>query len=99
MFFTIAIIFYVGTLFIRDIRSVTTTDIFTAIYAITFSAMTVGNNSHFLPDVGAGKAAAANLFQILDSEDEDQLQIKEESKLLKKGFDGHIKFEEVDFKY
>jgi hypothetical protein len=38
--------------------------------------MTAGNNAHFLPDMAAGKNAAASLFSILDSEDEDQKQIK-----------------------
>jgi hypothetical protein len=31
-----------------------------------FAGMTAGNNSHFMPDVGAAKNAAANLFLILD---------------------------------
>jgi len=61
MFVIFALIFYIGTLFIRD-AGATPTDVFTAIYAITFSAMTAGNNSQFLPDIGAAKNAAANLF-------------------------------------
>lgn len=76
MFVIFALIFYIGTIFIRDNPSVGVTDVFTAIYAITFSAMTVGNNAHFLPDVASGKNAAASLFEILDSEDEDQKQIR-----------------------
>ncbi len=55
---------------------------FTAIYGIVFAAMTVGNNSHFLPDVGAAKNSAANLFLIIDSEDQDQIQQREQSKML-----------------
>jgi hypothetical protein len=62
MFVTFALIFYIGTIFIRDNASVSVTDVFTAIYAITFSAMTAGNNAHFLPDVASGKNAAASLF-------------------------------------
>lgn len=62
MFLAFGILFYIGTLFIRDIEGVTILKVFTAIYAVTFSAMTVGNNAHFLPDVAAGKNAAANLF-------------------------------------
>jgi hypothetical protein len=61
MFIIFALIFFIGTIFIRD-AGVTITDVFTAIYAITFSAMTAGNNSHFLPDIGAAKNSAANLF-------------------------------------
>lgn len=61
MFVIFALIFYIGTLFIRY-DGVSISNVFTAIYAITFSAMTAGNNSHFLPDIAAAKNAAANLF-------------------------------------
>lgn len=44
-------------------------DVFTAIYAITFSGMTAGNNAHFMPDMAAGKKSAASLFEIQDSTD------------------------------
>lgn len=70
MFIIFALIFYIGTIFIKDNPGkVTIEDVFTAIYSITFSAMTAGNNSHFLPDMAAGKNAAASLFEIIDSED------------------------------
>ncbi len=63
MFVIFALIFYIGTIFIRDNPGVVTVnDVFTAIYAITFSAMTAGNNAHFLPDMASGKNAAASLF-------------------------------------
>lgn len=35
---------------------------FVAIYSIMFAGMTIGNNSHFLPDIAGCKSAAANLF-------------------------------------
>lgn len=47
---------------------------FTAIYAIMFAGMTAGNNAHFMPDTASCKNSAANLFQIQDSQDEDQMQ-------------------------
>lgn len=28
--------------------------------------MTIGNNSHFMPDIEEGKLAAARLFEIID---------------------------------
>jgi hypothetical protein len=49
---------------------------FTSVFAIFFSAMTVGNNSHVLPDMGECKISAANLFLILDTKDEDQIQVE-----------------------
>lgn len=68
MFVVFALIFYFGTLFIKN-NGVSVADVFTAIYAIVFAGMTAGNNSHFMPDVGKAKVAAASLFLILDSED------------------------------
>ena len=47
---------------------------FIAVFAITFAAMTAGNNMVFMPDLAAAKTSAANLFLILDSPDEDQMQ-------------------------
>jgi ATP-binding cassette subfamily B (MDR/TAP) protein 1 len=64
-----------------------------------FTGITAGNNAHFMPDVAAAKNSAANIFEVLDSEDEDQLQIKEESKMLKTPIQGHIQLRAVDFKY
>lgn len=46
---------FLGAIFIRDNPDVSVEDVFTAIYAIVFGAMTVGNNSHFLPDIAAAK--------------------------------------------
>jgi hypothetical protein len=67
MFVIFALIFYIGTVIIRDNGGkVTISDVFTAIYSITFSAMTAGNNAHFLPDMASGKNAAASLFSIID---------------------------------
>jgi len=76
MFIVFGLIFYLGTLFIRDNDDVTVNDVFTAIFAIMFAGMSVGNNSHFMPDAAAAKNAAANLFLILDSEDESQIQTR-----------------------
>jgi hypothetical protein len=42
---------------------------FTAIYAIMFAGRGVGNNALWLPDAAACKSSAANLFEILDSQD------------------------------
>lgn len=77
----------------------TVENMFIAIYAIVFAGMTAGNNAHFMPDAAACKNSAANLFEILDSQDEEQMQIAEKSLLLKDGASGDIVVEDVDFKY
>lgn len=61
MFIVFALIFYFGTLFIRD-NGLNVADVFTSIYSIMFAGMTAGNNSHFMPDVAAAKNSAANIF-------------------------------------
>lgn len=50
MFFVFGLIFFLGTVFKRD-NDLEIDHVFTAIYGIFFSAMTVGNNSHFMPDI------------------------------------------------
>lgn len=98
MYLVFALIFYFGAVFIRD-NNLSIADVFTAIYSIMFAGMTAGNNSHFMPDVANAKNSASNIFEILDSEDEDQLQIKDESKLLKTPIKGNIQLKNVSFKY
>lgn len=77
MFIIFGVIFFLGAVFVRDNDDAELLDMFTAVYAILFAGMTSGNNSHFAPDVAACKSSAANLFAILDSEDEDQAQVRE----------------------
>jgi hypothetical protein len=49
-------------------------DMFEALYSVSFSAITIANNSNFVPDIGLFIKAAATLFSILDSEDEEQIR-------------------------
>lgn len=41
------------------------------------AGMTAGNNAHFMPDTAACKNSSKKLFKILDSEDEDQMQVRQ----------------------
>ena len=68
------VIFYVGAVFVRDNADVTVEDMFTAMFALTFAGMSTGNNAHFMPDMAACNSAAANIFLIQDSKDEEQIQ-------------------------
>ena len=51
MYIVFGLIFYVGSLFVKN-NSVSIDNLFTAIFSIFFAGMTVGNNSHILPDIG-----------------------------------------------
>ena len=75
LFLVFGLIFYLGIVFMNS-NNLQIADVFTAIYAIVFSGMTAGNSVHFMPDVNNSKRAAASLFEIQDSKDEDQLQIE-----------------------
>ena len=99
LFVIFGLLFFLGALFVRDNESVEIDDMFTAIYAIMFAGMTAGNNSHFIPDAAACNNSAANIFQIQDSLDEDQMQDQEESKRLKEGIEGDIELNNITFKY
>lgn len=74
MFTIFGLLFYLGALFVRDNKSADLEGMFTAVYAIVFAGMTAGNNAHFMPDTAACNNSAANLFFILDSTDEHQMQ-------------------------
>jgi hypothetical protein len=50
MFTVFGLIFFLGAVFKRD-NNLGIDNVFTAVYAIFFSAMTIGNNSHFMPDI------------------------------------------------
>ena len=67
-FFTFAIIFFIGTLFIQKFNE-PFVNVFTAIIALVFAAFITGNNAQFMPDVAASKQSAANIFSILDADD------------------------------
>lgn len=65
MYIVVGLIFYLGSVFV-DANDLNISDMFTAVFAIFFSGMTVGNNSHILPDMNECKIGAAELFLILD---------------------------------
>ena len=50
MYLVVGLIFFIGSVFVRD-NDLDISDMFTAVFAIFFSGMTVGNNSHILPDM------------------------------------------------
>ena len=69
MFLIFGLLFFIGSLFVRDNAEVSIEDMFTAVFGILFAGMTAGNNAHFMPDMAACNSAAANIFFIQDSKD------------------------------
>ena len=97
VFFVAGIMFFVASSLARE-SQVAVEDMLIAIYVFASAAIGVGGTVNFMPDAATAKNAAANLFLILDTEDEDGLQRREESKMLKEGISGDIEFKEVRFK-
>lgn len=75
------------------------TDSFSAVFLVLFAGIVAGNNAKSLPDMSILKVKAAKLFEILDMEDEEQSQVRKESKMMKEGIKGKIFFNNVSFKY
>lgn len=75
------------------------TDSFSAVFLVLFAGIVAGNNAKSLPDMSILKVKAAKLFEILDIEDEEQSQVRKESKMMKEGIKGKIFFNNVSFKY
>ena len=98
MFFIFGLVFYLGMVFMER-HSLSMTNVFVAIFAVLFSGMTAGNNGHFMPDVAASKSSAANIFEIQDGIDEDQLQVEGKSKMLTNKIKGNFVLKNVTFKY
>jgi hypothetical protein len=88
--FTFGVLFYFGALIMRDNPEVALLDIFYAIMAITWAGWYAGNNFYFMPDAVEGKQAAERLFSIIDTEDEDQIQVRKQSRLLSTPIEGEI---------
>ena len=60
-FIIFGLLFYIGTIFVRDQGS-SLLNVFTAIYEMFFAGITLGNNTHFMPDINEAKIAASHIF-------------------------------------
>lgn len=82
MFCIYAVVFYVGALLHKH-EGLTVVDMFKSIFGIMFATFGAGNNQHFAADIGTAKNAARNIFEILDSKDEFQMEDERQSKKIK----------------
>ena len=67
--------FFIGAIFVRD-HNLKVENVFIAILSIFYASYKIGSNAIYLLDLASAKQSAAKLFLIIDSEDEDQQQIK-----------------------
>lgn len=69
MYMVFAILFYVSAVFHKEYDT-KVVNMFSAIFAIMYSAFGAGNNNQFMVDVGAAYNAAKKLFLVLEADDE-----------------------------
>ena len=93
-----ALVFYVSAVLLCY-DNLQPLDMFTCMMCILTAATTIGNNAHFMGDVGEAKNAAVNLFHLLDAQDEEQMAAQAGCKYLKTPITGNIEFKNVSFKY
>lgn len=65
---TFGFLLYLGMIFMVN-NGVTLENLLTAIFTCIFTGFYLGNNLNFMPDVVEAKTSAANIFNILDTED------------------------------
>ena len=68
-------------------------------FIILLTGNRVGDIKNRLGDLAQTNKSIIDIFKIIDSEDEDLLQIKQGSKLIKNLIKGQIEFKDVWFKY
>ena len=95
-FFVIALVFWYGSLLVADLKR-TTFQFFIGLMSTTFSAIQAGNVFSFVPDISSAKSAATDVIKLLDSMPEIDAESTEGE--VPKNVDGHIRFENVHFRY
>lgn len=91
-------VFYIAAVLMVKVKECDPADIFISIFAIVFAAVGFGNNSSLMPDMGKAKNAGANIFEIIEAEDEQQAALAEGG-TDKIPLQGKIEFRDVGFKY
>ena len=74
--FVEGLIFYFAALLFQDGQVQSGRAVFTAIFSIIFAAMGVGQNSAFMPDMAKAKVSGAGIFDIIESQDEQQISLE-----------------------
>ena len=76
-------------------EGVSAENMFRTIFAISFATLGAGNNQVLIGDSNTAKKAAENIFQLLDSEDEYQREVRLGRKKVTKPILGNIQFKNV----
>lgn len=97
-FFVIALVFWYGSRLIST-GEATTFQFFVGLTATTFGAIQAGNVFSFVPDVSSAKGAGSDIIKLLDSVPDIDAESEAGKKVDATAAKGHIKFEDIHFRY
>jgi ATP-binding cassette subfamily B (MDR/TAP) protein 1 len=98
VFFVIALIFWWGATLVSRLEA-TTFQFFVGLMSTTFGAIQAGNVFSFVPDISSAKGAGSDIIKLLDSRPEIDAESTEGKVIEEKAVQGHIRFENVHFRY
>jgi ATP-binding cassette, subfamily B (MDR/TAP), member 1 len=96
MMFVIALVFWFGSRGVSNLEF-GTTPFFVCLFSVTFGAIQAGNVFSFVPDISSAKGAGSEIIRIMDSVPEIDAESTEGEVM--KECQGHIRFENVHFRY
>lgn len=97
-FLVIALVFYIGALWIVDGRY-STAEFFTGLTAVVFAAIQAGNVFMFVPDASSANSAAHSVYALFDNVPDIDADSPEGKILDPAQVQGHITLENIHFRY
>lgn len=95
-FFVISLVFWYGSRLVSFLEF-STFDFFIGLMSTVFGAIQAGNVFSFVPDISSAKGSASHITHLLESVPEIDAESTEGN--VPKDVQGHIKFENVHFRY
>ncbi|PPQ83491.1 hypothetical protein CVT25_006981 [Psilocybe cyanescens] len=97
-FFVIALVFWYGSRLVSRLE-VSLFHFFVGLMSTTFSAIQSGNLFSFVPDVSSAKGAGSDIIKLLDMVPDIDAEADSGTVVDGKAIEGHIRFEDVHFRY
>ncbi|ESK90451.1 multidrug resistance protein 1 [Moniliophthora roreri MCA 2997] len=98
VFFVISLVFWYGARLVSTLE-ISTFKFFVGLMSTTFGAIQAGNVFSFVPDISSAKGAGTAIIKLLDSIPEIDAESTEGKKVEVSKTRGHIRFENVHFRY
>ncbi|OAX42868.1 P-loop containing nucleoside triphosphate hydrolase protein [Rhizopogon vinicolor AM-OR11-026] len=97
-FFVISLIFWYGSTLVSQLE-LSVENFFIALMSTTFGAIQAGNVFAFVPDISSAKGAGGAIIKLLDAVPEIDAESTEGKSLSGQTVRGHIRFENIHFRY